>query len=249
MCKIMSFHVTDKNFTGNYVLFTLPTKKTAPILCPFKAFPRVTLLSQSHITDKTAGSIVFSRHRCWNRYRNWDVPHLSVLITAIGVWSTATPGATSSGKLLESTDLNQCKSDDRIQSLTWFLHLSLRYSYNLSSMLTDKGVRGRDKLKRELDSFPLNDQTVFIIQSPLDGLPLDDMMMISNQERAPCQYSRRQTKSTSGISRQPMNFLAIWFQILVPLGEMCWKTHLRSFSHDLFRSAIFLTQINDILGT
>ena len=29
-------------------------------LCPFKAFPRVTLLSQSHVTDKTAGSIVFS---------------------------------------------------------------------------------------------------------------------------------------------------------------------------------------------
>jgi len=58
-----------------------------------------------------------------------DVPCLSVLITAI-VWSTATPGATSSGKLLESMDLNQCKSDDRIQSLTWFLHLSLRYSYH-----------------------------------------------------------------------------------------------------------------------
>ena len=52
-----------------------------------------------------------------------DVPCLSVLITAIGVWSTATPGATSSGKLLES---NQCKSDDRIQLLTWSLHLSLR---------------------------------------------------------------------------------------------------------------------------
>ena len=61
-------------------------------------------------------------------------------------------------------------------------------------------------------------------------------------------YSRGQTKSTSGISWQPMNFLAIWFQILVPLGEMCRKTHLRSFSHDPFRSAIFLTQINDNLN-
>ena len=59
-----------------------------------------------------------------------DVPCLSVLITAIGVWSTATPGATSSGKLLESMDLNQCKSDDGFQSLTWFLLLSLRYSYH-----------------------------------------------------------------------------------------------------------------------
>jgi hypothetical protein len=59
-----------------------------------------------------------------------DVLCLSVLITAIGVWSTATPAATSSGKLLEGMDLNQCKSDDRIQSLTWFLHLSLRYSYH-----------------------------------------------------------------------------------------------------------------------
>ena len=58
-----------------------------------------------------------------------DVPCPSVLITAIGV-STATPGATSSGKLLEGMDLNQCKSDDRIQSLTWFLHLSLQYSYH-----------------------------------------------------------------------------------------------------------------------
>ena len=58
------------------------------------------------------------------------VPCLSLLISAIGVWSTATPGASSSGKLLESMDLNQCKSDDRIQSLTWFLHLSLQYSYH-----------------------------------------------------------------------------------------------------------------------
>ena len=59
-----------------------------------------------------------------------DVPCPSVLITAIGAWSTATPGATSSGNLLEGMDLNQCKSDDRIQSLTWFLHLSLQYSYD-----------------------------------------------------------------------------------------------------------------------
>ena len=59
-----------------------------------------------------------------------DVPCLSVLITAIGVWSTATPAATASGNLLERTDLNQSKSDDRIQSLTWFLHLSLRYIYH-----------------------------------------------------------------------------------------------------------------------
>ena len=59
-----------------------------------------------------------------------DVPCLSVLITAIGVWSTATPGATPSGKLLESMDLNQCKSDDGIQSLTLFLLLSLGYSYH-----------------------------------------------------------------------------------------------------------------------
>ena len=35
-----------------------------------------------------------------------DVPCLSVLIIAIGVWSTATRGATASGKLLESMDLN-----------------------------------------------------------------------------------------------------------------------------------------------
>ena len=60
-----------------------------------------------------------------------DDPCLSVLITAIGMWSTATSGATSSGKLLESMDLNQCKSDDRIQSLTWLLHLSLRCGYRL----------------------------------------------------------------------------------------------------------------------
>ena len=59
-----------------------------------------------------------------------DVPCLCVLIITIGVWSTATRGATASGKLLESMDLNQCKSDDRIQSLTWFLHPSLRYSYD-----------------------------------------------------------------------------------------------------------------------
>ena len=59
-----------------------------------------------------------------------DVPCLSVLITAIGVWSTATPGATSSGTLLGNIDLNQCRSDDRIQSLTCFLHLSLRYVYH-----------------------------------------------------------------------------------------------------------------------
>jgi hypothetical protein len=51
--------------------------------------------------------------------------------------------------------------------------------------LTDKGVRGRDKLKRE-DTFPFNDRTVFVIRSPLDGLSLDDMMKISNQERVPC---------------------------------------------------------------
>ena len=58
---------------------------------------------------------------------------------------------------------------------------------SVGSTLTDKGVRGRDKLKRE-DTFPLNDRTVFVIRSPLDGLSLDDMMMISNQERVPYAY-------------------------------------------------------------
>ena len=60
--------------------------------------------------------------------------------------------------------------------------------------MTDKGIRGRDKLKRE-DTFPLNDRTVFVIRSPLDGLSLDDMMMISNQERVP--ISMASSKYTS----------------------------------------------------
>ena len=60
--------------------------------------------------------------------------------------------------------------------------------------MTDKGIRGRDKLKRE-DTFPLNDRTVFVIRSPLDGLSLDDMMMISNQEGVP--ISMASSKYTS----------------------------------------------------
>ena len=56
-------------------------------------------------------------------------------------------------------------------------------------MLSDKGVRGRDKLKRG-DPFLFNDRPAFVIRSPLDGLSLDDMM-ISNQERFPytCKYT------------------------------------------------------------
>jgi hypothetical protein len=52
---------------------------------------------------------------------------------------------------------------------------------SVGSTLTGKGVRGRGKLKRE-DTFPFNDRTVLVIRSRLDGLSLDDMMMISNQE-------------------------------------------------------------------
>ena len=47
--------------------------------------------------------------------------------------------------------------------------------------MTDKGVRGRDKLKRG-DPFLFNDR------SALDGLSLDDMM-IGNQERVPGRYT------------------------------------------------------------
>jgi hypothetical protein len=61
---------TKKNFTGNYVLSQshVTDKKTSPILCPFKAFPKVTLLSQSHVTDKLAGSIVFSYRKIAGSY-------------------------------------------------------------------------------------------------------------------------------------------------------------------------------------
>ena len=58
---------------------------------------------------------------------------------------------------------------------------------SVGSTLTDKGVHGHDKLKKE-DTFPFNDR------SPLDGLSLDDMMMISNQEKVPCKYTSALSK-------------------------------------------------------
>ena len=56
----------------------------------------------------------------------------------------------------------------------------------VGSTLTNKGVHGHDKMKKE-DTFPFNDR------SPLDGLSLDDMM-ISNQEKVPCKYTSALSK-------------------------------------------------------
>ena len=53
-------------------------------------------------------------------------------------------------------------------------------------------------------------------------------------------YSHRQTKTTNLISQQLIIFFVIWLQILAGLAEICWKTCLPSFSHKLFRAAIFL---------
>ena len=53
-------------------------------------------------------------------------------------------------------------------------------------------------------------------------------------------YSHGQTNTTNPISQQPIIFFVIWFQILAWLAEIRWETCLPSFSHELFRVAIFL---------
>jgi len=52
-----------------------------------------------------------------------------------------------------------------------------------------------------------------------------------------CIYSRGQAKSTNPVSRLPGNIWAIFFQNLAQIEEIRRKTHLRSFSHEPFKSA------------